>query len=117
MRIRELREEKGLSQAEVAQAVGGTQSNLAKWEKGTVQPSADFVKKLAEFFDVSADYLLERTDELGVLVMPGHVPPLSADEREVLSLYASLSPTRKEDLKIYLRALSGAGTISEKKKA
>lgn len=117
MRLRELREEKGLSQAEVAQAIGGTQSNLAKWEKGTVQPSADFVRKLAEFFNVSTDYLLGRTDDLGAVVVPGGAAQLSADEQEILSLYAELSPSRKEDLRIYLRALSGAGAKSEKKKA
>ncbi len=117
MRIKELREERGLSQAEVAKAVFGSQSNLAKWEKGTVQPSADFLLKLADFFNVSTDYLLGRTDELGAVIVPGGAGQLSADEQEILLLYAELSPSRKDDLKIYLRALSGSDVKFEKKKA
>ena len=62
-RIKQLREEDGLSQAQLAKAVGISQAAIALWELGDRTPSADAIIKLAEFFDVSADYLLGLKDE------------------------------------------------------
>lgn len=115
--LKDLRLSKNMSQKQLAEMLGTTNSSICDWERGRTEPDKTFVLKLADCLNVSTDYLLGRTDEMGTVVMSGHAPQLSTDEREVLSLYASLSPTRKEDLKIYLRALSGAGAISEKKKA
>ena len=116
MRIKELREEKGLSQTEVARAIGGTQSNLAKWEKGTVQPTAEFIKKLADYFNVSTDYLLGRTDELGAtLPIPNELPK---EELELLRLYRELPPEFKHALLGSARLWAGEPAASaEKKKA
>ena len=116
-RIRELRIEKSITQKELANVLNTTDDSVFSWEKGRCLPSYEAILKLAEFFNVSTDYLLGRTDDLGAVVVPGGAVQLSADEQEILSLYAELSPSRKEDLRIYLRALSGAGAVSEKKKA
>ena len=62
MRIKELREEKKLSQDEVARAIGTNQRNIGRWEKGENEPTSGFVLKLADFFQCSVDYLLGRTD-------------------------------------------------------
>ena len=115
--LKELRVEKGVSQTELAKSCGVSSQCISSLEVGRRNPTGSTIEAIAKYFNVSADYLLGRTDEMGTVVMSGHAPQLSADEREVLSLYAALSPTRKEDLKIYLRALSGASAISEKKKA
>ena len=61
-RIKQLREEDGLSQAQLAKAVGISQSAIALWELGDRTPSADAIIKLAKFFDVSTDYLLGLSD-------------------------------------------------------
>lgn len=91
MRLRELREEKKRTQKEVADAIGGTQSNYAKWENGKIQPAADMIVKLADFFGVSADYLLGRTDDFGNAVSPA----LSDEENELLALYHKMDRVRK----------------------
>ena len=62
-RIKQLREEDGLSQAQLAKAVGISQAAIALWELGDRTPSADAIIKLAEFFDVSSDYLLGLKNE------------------------------------------------------
>ena len=63
-RLRDLRIEKGLSQEALAKALKTYQANIAEWEKGKKKPSMDSIISLAEYFEVSTDYLLgfERED-------------------------------------------------------
>lgn len=56
-----LREERGLSQKNAADALGISQPLLSHYEKGIRECGLDFVVKVADFYDVSADYLLGRT--------------------------------------------------------
>lgn len=109
MRLKELREERGFTQSEVAQAIGGTQSNLAKWEKETVQPSAEFIIKLSNFFNVSTDYLLGRTDDLGAPV-PGDTPQYSAEEQKLIEDYRGLAQPLKDMIQTLIRTWQGENT-------
>ena len=59
-RIRELRKEKNLTQTDLAKLLNTTTSNVSGWECGKWQPDNDTLIKLAEIFNVSVDYLLER---------------------------------------------------------
>jgi len=61
-RVRELRTLKGLSQRAVGEAIGITERNYRKYEAGDNDPSASNIIKLADLFDVSADYILGRSD-------------------------------------------------------
>lgn len=61
-RLKELRNEKGLKQIEVAKAVGLTLQAICNYEAGIREPSIDMLKRLCDFYDVSADYLIGRTD-------------------------------------------------------
>ena len=88
MRIKELREEHRLTQKELAEKIGVAQSNISRWEKEEMEPAAGFVIKLADYFEVSADYLLGRTDDLGALVPPRS--DLSLDEQQLLHCFREL---------------------------
>lgn len=57
-RIRQLREDKGLTQAELARRLGITRSSVNAWELGISVPSTQYVVELAEMFKVSTDYVL-----------------------------------------------------------
>ena len=57
-RIRELREEKGLLQSQLATQLNFTQTTISKWELGDREPNADTIILLAQFFGVTTDYLL-----------------------------------------------------------
>ncbi len=61
-KIKEFRISLGLTQKELAQKIGQTQSTIFYWEKNINEPSISSLKKLCEVFDVSADYLLGLTD-------------------------------------------------------
>lgn len=57
-RLKELRQEKGVSQKEVAHRIGVTVSAYSNYEQGIREPSIEIIKKLCKFYDVTADYLL-----------------------------------------------------------
>jgi len=61
-RIKELREEKGLSQIELAKLLNISNTTLSQYETNQRVPSDEIKIKLAEFFNCSVDYLLGRTD-------------------------------------------------------
>lgn len=63
-RLRTLREGKGVSQATLVQKLGISKSTLGLWETGDTLPDAKSLYDLADYFDVSADYLLCRTDTI-----------------------------------------------------
>lgn len=89
MRLKELREERELTQKELAQSIGVAQSNVSRWEKDEMEPSAEIVVKLADFFQVSADYLLGRSDDLGAPVAPR--TEISREEQQLLKDFRTLS--------------------------
>ncbi len=57
-RLKELRIERGLSQRELAKETHLSQSAIVHWENNRRVPSADVIIVFAQFFGVSADYLL-----------------------------------------------------------
>jgi transcriptional regulator with XRE-family HTH domain len=61
-RIKLLREEKGLTQEELAESISVNRSTLASWERN-ISPMMKECKKLAAFFDVSLDYLAGESDQ------------------------------------------------------
>ena len=62
LRLKELRMEKGMSQANLAKLVGSSCSIVCYWETNRSEPTAPYLVKLAEIFNVSVDYLLGRAD-------------------------------------------------------
>ena len=61
-RLKKLRAVKNVTQQRVADELGVTVGNVQKFEYGTARPKLDNVIKIADFFDVSIDYLVGRTD-------------------------------------------------------
>ena len=61
-RLKTLREQKGLSQTEFADALGVAQSTVGGWESGARKPNLEIIDKIAEFFGVSCDYILGRVE-------------------------------------------------------
>ena len=58
--IKEFRLSKGISQKNLADAVGVSQKAVDYWERGVNEPKATYILRLADFFDVSCDELLGR---------------------------------------------------------
>ncbi len=59
-RIRQLREDAGMKQYELAAKMGIKQASVHRWEYGKSYPTPDKLLALADLFDVSVDYILGR---------------------------------------------------------
>lgn len=62
-RLKQLRIEKGKTQKEMAKDLGTTDVSIGRYESGTREPKTDILNALADYFGVTTDYLLGRTDE------------------------------------------------------
>ena len=62
LKLKELRKEKGLTQKQVAEILKVDSSTVRKWELSLREPNLSSLIKLADFFEVSTDYLLGRKD-------------------------------------------------------
>ena len=58
--IRRLREERGFSQQELAQALGVTQGAVSHWENGVRKPDIDDIVKIAQLFNCKVDDLIDK---------------------------------------------------------
>ena len=57
-RLRELRQEKGLSMKQLAKKLDTTDAAISNWENEINEPKISYLKAIAQYFGVSADYLL-----------------------------------------------------------
>ncbi|MGN1480686.1 helix-turn-helix domain-containing protein [Porcipelethomonas sp.] len=62
MRLKFLREQKGISQLQLAMELNLNQNSISRYETGEREADYKTLTRLADYFDVSIDYLLERTD-------------------------------------------------------
>ena len=83
-KIRFLRKSRGLKQIQLAEIVGVGASAISNYEKGVSQPEKRVLIKMAEYFEVTIDYLLDR-DAV-------HEPPMPAP-RPLLPVFSSLVET------------------------
>ena len=58
IRLKELREEKGLTQKQLGEMFGLGRRTISVYETGVAEPSIQTIKALCKFFEVTADYLL-----------------------------------------------------------
>jgi len=58
----QLKKENGLLQKEIATSIGVSLRSYQRYESGERKPDSDILEKLADYFDVSLDYLVGRSD-------------------------------------------------------
>ncbi len=83
-RLRELREQHGWSQRELARLCGFGEAQVRKYESGQTDPSATYLKLIANRLNVSTDYLLGITDNPHVQMSGGD---LSEDELAMVDVF------------------------------
>lgn len=65
-RLKTVREKRGISQLKLAMDLGLTQNSVSRYESGAREADYKTLVALADYFNVSIDYLLERTDKPAV---------------------------------------------------
>lgn len=95
-----LRKERGYSQKKVAAELGISQALLSHYEKGIRECGLDFVVKIADYYNVSCDYLLGRTPHCsGATISIEDIPePDAAGKENVLKNGGSLLPVLNKKL-------------------
>ncbi len=66
-RIRDLREDKDMTQRQIAEILNCSQRVYSNYECGDIDIPTDILKKLADFHNVSVDYILERTNNKTIM--------------------------------------------------
>ncbi len=84
-RLKQLRTKKKLTQAGLGKILALRESTISCYESNKRKPDLDIIKKIAEFFNVTTDYLLGRTDQPNVLSVDNFKDYLSPDEYEFVA--------------------------------
>lgn len=105
-RLRQLRDLNKVTQEELAKYLGVGRPTIAGYETKGKQPSFEILDKIADFFNVSVDYLLGRTN------IQNHegLPIMESSEEyyvdnEMIKDINNLSPESQEDLEAYIKLL------------
>ena len=61
-KLKELRNEKGISQQQLGLEIKSSQSVISDWENGNVEPTASMIVAVADYFGVSTDFLLGKKE-------------------------------------------------------
>lgn len=110
MNLRDIRKERGKTQKQIAKLLGISQQSYSAYENGVSQPPRDALIKLAEYYQVSTDYLLDRTSS--PTSTPGQVTfsnvfPVEKRKIPFLGEIACGEPIFTEEEKgVYVEALS-----------
>jgi transcriptional regulator with XRE-family HTH domain len=97
-RLRELRKERGLTQAELARQIGIQQSDLSRMEKGEYRVSLDNLFKILGVFDLDlADFFGDQREKTEL-----EQQPLSRQDMKILHLLRELSPEGRAEVQEFL---------------
>jgi len=102
--LKELREDRGISQLKMSQLTGISHSTIARWELGQCEPPASGLIILAEFFNISVDELLGRT--------AGFFDNERVERPEILELYDELTPQQQKNLLNYARGMAVSNSLN-----
>lgn len=110
MNLRDIRKERGKTQKQIAKLLGISQQSYSAYENGVSQPPRDALIKLAEYYQVSTDYLLDRTNlptSTQEQVTFSNVFPVEKRKIPFLGKIACGEPIFAEEEKgVYVEALS-----------
>lgn len=113
-RIRELREEKGLSQSELAIELNVKQQTIDKWEKGERDIKTSYTVNLAQCFDVTSDYILG-LENCRTHTVSNISDQIGLSEKTIENLKSMQYPTDDELKNLYGIYAGSKNIIDEKK--
>lgn len=99
-RLKELRQQRGVSQAVLADRLGMSKSTIGAYETGDITPSLEALNALADFFNVDINYLLGKED-ISMYYLDPEVAQLAQalyDRPEMRVLFDASRNASKEDI-------------------
>lgn len=104
-RIKFLREERGWTQAFLAEKMQFSRQVLSNYENEINQPAPDVLIKFADIFECSIDYLLCREDDFGVISIATDGARFPDDAQELVDMFLKLSPDLQHRALTYVNNL------------
>ena len=101
-KLAELRKERNMSQKEFSKIFNVAQNTISQWEQGKRNMDTESLLKLADFFQVTTDYLLGRSE---AALRPANTFVLSASEEMMVKKYRTLPPLSQETIDTVLESL------------
>lgn len=116
--LRALRIENGLTQKELAKILRSSDKNIWNYEKGLATPPYDILVAYADYFEVTTDYLIGRTDDFDTPTAApmGEGVRYSEEEKKLIEDYRDLNTASKKLVKQTVETLRAASAQSEQKK-
>ncbi|MGE5630248.1 MAG: helix-turn-helix domain-containing protein [Caulobacteraceae bacterium] len=74
-RLRELRQSKGITQNELGSVLGVGKTTISQYESETRKPDSIMLQSIADYFNVTVDFLLGRTDNPNTVILEGDQIP------------------------------------------
>ncbi|MHC5407295.1 helix-turn-helix domain-containing protein [Listeria seeligeri] len=97
-RLSELRKKKGMSQYKLADELGFSRGQIANYEQGSREPDYSTLLKIAEYFNVTTDYLLGKEEFDNSDLFAAHIEgDLTEDERIEIEKYLRFIRSKKEE--------------------
>lgn len=103
-KLRKLREERGLTQTKLAEALNMNQQSISRYEKGESQISYTDLESIGKFFDVSSDYFFELD-----------TAEIKSDERRLVTYYRGIHEKLKPQALNLVKTLSDEFPNEERK--
>lgn len=94
--LKSLRVRKGVTQIELAKAIGVSNGNVGDWERGRSKPGYDALVLLSRFFEVDAGYLLELPRPESTVLCDGI--PLTDLEADLVAMFRLLDERDRRDV-------------------
>ena len=92
--LKKLRQERGISQQRLADAIGLSQQSINHYENHEIEPDIHTLAQIADFFETSIDYVVGHTD-IRHRIEPTSAYHLNEDEGDVITKYRTLTPRER----------------------
>ena len=89
-----LRQEYGISQQKLADVIGVSQPSINKYENHNIEPEIEILKRMADYFNTSIDYIVGHTD-IRRKIEHTEAHQLNQSEAEMLTRFRSLADDEK----------------------
>ena len=93
--LRKLREDAGISQKALAEAIGVSQQSVNKYENHNIEPDIETLIRIADYFETSVDYLVGHST-VRRKIEEYHAFQLNENESRLVEAYRTLTPRQRE---------------------
>ncbi len=105
LRLFELMAKCKITQQQLSQATGISQGNISDWKNNRSAPKAEALVKIADYFNVTTDYLLGLTDDPGQKEKPLTVSDEGLLDEELIGRLCRLTPEELEKVDAFVQGI------------